>query len=156
MLRRTLYLALSLAFAVPATAQEHLHDNYHEQMQPTPSTEEEKEPKNLVEALEECYGEYQCGHKWLHEEYKVAFSKIDCHCYTGRCRPTVSKTVQVSEEFPLGIAIFANGKWCPVTAHTLRRNDHKIPLKLRQFPAHVCVATNGCDELECAIVDTKF
>lgn len=120
-----------------------------------PQPAQEPIPKNLVELADSCLGQYGCLHKWLHKSYSVAFEKIGCHCYTGRCRPTTYKTVPVSDEFPMGIAVLANDRWCPVTAHTLRRNDHRIPEILRQFKAHVCVSPdNGCAELECAILGT--
>jgi hypothetical protein len=162
------FLLLAIFVVMPAHGQESLDKSTSDilklmphtlkpftPIQPPPIQMPEPVPKNLLELADECLGKYQCLHKWLHPSYSVAFARIGCHCYSGRCRPTTYKTVEVTDEYPMGIAIWANDRWCPVTAHTLRRNDSRIPEILRQFKAHVCVGVNGCEEFECAILDTR-
>jgi len=111
------------------------------------------EKEDLVAEAEECLGKYQCLHKKLHTAYNEAFAKINCYCYTGRCRPSTYRTVPVSATNETGIQIFANGTWCDVPKIALRRNQNLIPTILRQFKAHVCVGASACAELECAIVN---
>jgi hypothetical protein len=115
--------------------------------------------EDLVPNASKCLGEYKCLHDVLHPYYKVAFAKLGCHCYTGRCRPTNYQRVTVTDDDGVGdnrksgYQVWASGRWCDVPIKALRRDRQQIPDTLMQFRAHVCVSETSCAELECAIID---